>query len=141
MTDAQRLVVDLVDGTPPFEQIRRQVVAHVASGLLSPGDRLPTIRALATDLGLAAGTVARAYKELEADGVVVTQRRAGTVVASTALSADIAVRRAAAVLVVTAREVGLSDEEVITSVRGALIAPPTGTREAHVEGSEPVENP
>jgi len=72
--------VDLTSGVPPYEQIRLQVLAHVSAGRLSPGDRLPTIRALATDLGVAAGTVARAFRELEQAGVVTTRRRTGTVV-------------------------------------------------------------
>ena len=57
------LEVDLASSVPVFEQIRLQVVAHVAAGRLTPGDHLPTIRALATDLGVAAGTVARAYRD------------------------------------------------------------------------------
>jgi GntR family transcriptional regulator len=52
----------------------------VAAGLLRTGDRLPTVRALAARLGLATNTVARAYQELEADGLVSTRRRVGTVV-------------------------------------------------------------
>ena len=46
------LEVDLASSVPVFEQIRLQVVAHVAAGRLTPGDHLPTIRALATDLGV-----------------------------------------------------------------------------------------
>ena len=89
------LEVDLGAGVPPFEQIRAQVLAHVAAGRLRAGDRLPTIRALANDLGVAAGTVARAYRELEAGGVVTTRRRTGTVVAAGQGATDDAVARAA----------------------------------------------
>lgn len=78
--DAQ-IVIDLETGTPPYEQIQAQISSLIAVGLLSPGTRLPTVRALAADLGVAAGTVARAYKELEALGIVITNRRQGTVVA------------------------------------------------------------
>ena len=53
---------------PPYEQVRREIVEQVRSGELRPGDRLPAIRAHAADLGLAAGTVARAYKLLEEIG-------------------------------------------------------------------------
>jgi len=73
--------VDGADPTPPYEQIRRQVAGAVASGVLAPGTRLPTVRQLAGDLGVATGTVMRAYSELEAAAVVVTGRGAGTVVA------------------------------------------------------------
>lgn len=77
-----RVIVDLADPTPPYEQIRRGVLDQVRAGYLLPGDRLPTIRALARDLGIAAGTVARAYKELEEAGVLTTGRGAGTRIAS-----------------------------------------------------------
>jgi len=116
-----QLEVDLTSSVPVFEQIRLQVVAHVAAGRLTPGDRLPTIRALATDLGVAAGTVARAYRELESAGVITTRRRAGTTVASGVASADVAGRRAAQVYVDTARAAGLTDEAAIALVRGALL--------------------
>ena len=67
---------------PPFEQLRGQLSLQVASGRLLPGQRLPTIRELATDLGLAKGTVARAYRELELSGIVVGRGRAGTFVSA-----------------------------------------------------------
>ena len=75
------LEVDPDAALPPYEQLRQQVTALVLGGALAPGDRLPAIRQLAKDLGLAGGTVARAYRELEADGVVSTHGRHGTVVA------------------------------------------------------------
>jgi DNA-binding transcriptional regulator YhcF (GntR family) len=75
------LEVDPRGAVPPYEQLREQVAALVRSGALPPGTRLPTIRQLANDLGLAGGTVARAYRELEAAGLVVTRGRHGTEVA------------------------------------------------------------
>ncbi|WP_104110142.1 GntR family transcriptional regulator [Arthrobacter sp. N199823] len=78
--DAQ-IVIDLQTGTPPYEQVQTQISSLIAVGQLPAGTRLPTIRSLAADLGVAAGTVARAYKELEAAGLVTTNRRQGTVVA------------------------------------------------------------
>lgn len=77
-----RLHVDPHDPTPPYEQVRRQVAAMVAAGTLRPGDRLPSLRQLSGDLGLAVGTVARAYAELEQAGVLVSRRGAGTRVAA-----------------------------------------------------------
>ncbi|MFC8733000.1 GntR family transcriptional regulator [Luteimicrobium sp. NPDC057192] len=115
-----RIEVDPASATPPFEQIQLQIRALVDAGALSPGDRLPTVRGLATELGLAAGTVAKAYRELEADGVVVTGRRAGTTVADAALAAETRVRRAAAELVAIARGAGLDDAAVVRAVREAL---------------------
>lgn len=75
--------MNLGSATPPYEQIRAQVSSLIALGTLAPGTRLPTVRSLAADLGIAAGTVARAYRELEQSGLVETRRRNGTVVAGT----------------------------------------------------------
>ena len=75
------LTIDSDGALPPYEQLRQQVTALVLAGALGAGDRLPPIRQLAKDLGLAGGTVARAYRELETDGVVTTHGRHGTVVA------------------------------------------------------------
>src|SRR3954471_15362378 len=74
------IAVDVDSPVPPYEQIRRQIAAFVQGGLLVPGARLPTMRALAADLGVAVGTVARAYTELEAAGMVTSRRPTGTVV-------------------------------------------------------------
>jgi GntR family transcriptional regulator len=74
------LEVDARSPIPPYEQLRQHVTALVVAGDLRPGDRLPSIRQLANDLSLAGGTVARAYRELESDGVVSTHGRHGTVV-------------------------------------------------------------
>ncbi len=79
----RRLVIrlDRDSPIPTFEQVRAQIAVMVAVGLLQPGARLPTIRTLATAVGLAPNTVARCYRELEADGIVTAQGRRGTFVA------------------------------------------------------------
>lgn len=74
------IAIDQTSGTPPFRQLHNAVIAAVASGELAPGSRLPTVRGLATDLGLAANTVASAYRALEEAGVVEGRGRAGTFV-------------------------------------------------------------
>ncbi|WP_173922650.1 GntR family transcriptional regulator [Agromyces sp. Marseille-P2726] len=68
--------------TPPYEQLRRQVVDAVTSGALPPGTRMPTVRALAAELDLAVNTVAKAYRALESDHVIETRGRAGSYVAA-----------------------------------------------------------
>lgn len=68
------------EATPPFQQLHDTVVAAVGEGRLLPGERLPTVRALAAHLGLAANTVAAAYRSLETAGVVEGRGRAGTFV-------------------------------------------------------------
>jgi GntR family transcriptional regulator len=82
MTEAPRIVLDPDSGIPPWRQVRDQIVHLVRTGRLPVGSPLPAIRQLAGDLGVAAGTVARVYRELEATGVVKTARRNGTVVAA-----------------------------------------------------------
>jgi GntR family transcriptional regulator len=115
------ITVDVRSGVPPFEQIRTQIATFVTTGLLAAGTRLPTIRALAADLGVAAGTVARAYSELETAGLVTSRRRTGTVVAErTSAPVQDEVRAAAEVLAARARAGGLSEETVVALVRAAL---------------------
>ncbi|MFP5311608.1 MAG: GntR family transcriptional regulator [Actinomycetes bacterium] len=69
-------------GVPLFEQLRLQVIHLADNGALTPGTRLPAVRALAAELDVAPHTVARAYKELETAGVVATHGRNGTVVSA-----------------------------------------------------------
>lgn len=75
------LHVDPASAVPPYEQIRSQVATMVTAGVLPVDSRLPTIRQLSKDLGLAGGTVARAYRELESDGLIATRGRHGSFVA------------------------------------------------------------
>ncbi len=75
-----RIWIDERTKVPPYEQLRAQLQLMVSSGRLKPNERLPPIRALATDLALSAGTVARAYRELEWAGIVEGRGRAGTFV-------------------------------------------------------------
>lgn len=97
-------------GSPvaPYEQLRTQLATRAASGDLPAGTRLPTVRALAVELSLAVNTVARAYRELEADGVVVTQGRRGTFVAASAAGRSTEAGDAAAAYVATTRRLGLT---------------------------------
>lgn len=69
------------DGPPPYEQVRDGVRRLIDRGSLLPGDRVPTVRGLAADLGLAPNTVARAYRALEEGGWLVGRGRTGTFVA------------------------------------------------------------
>jgi len=75
-----RIEIHLDSPVPPFEQVRAQLEAMILTGILADGAKLATVRALAGDLGLAAGTVARAYRELEAAGLIRTARRSGSTV-------------------------------------------------------------
>lgn len=99
---------------PPYEQLRAQIASRAATGDLPAGTRLPTVRALAADLGLAANTVAKAYRALEADGVISTEGRRGTFVASPAAPADAV--DAAGEYVATVRRLGLTLPEAVNLV-------------------------
>ncbi|MYV55475.1 GntR family transcriptional regulator, partial [Streptomyces sp. SID3212] len=88
-----KIVIDPAAATAPYEQLRTQISAKARSGALPVGYRLPTVRGLAEQLGLAANTVAKAYRTLEGDGVIETRGRNGTFVAA---AGDAAEREAAA---------------------------------------------
>jgi DNA-binding transcriptional regulator YhcF (GntR family) len=111
--------VDPLDATPPFEQVRRQIASRVADGSLPAGTRLPTVRDLAAQLSLAVNTVARTYKELEADGVVVTEGRRGTFVATTPVGSSREAATAAAAYAATTRRLGLGLTEATRLVEQA----------------------
>jgi DNA-binding transcriptional regulator YhcF (GntR family) len=122
------LVVDVSDPTPPYEQLRRQLTDLVGAGVLEPGSRLPPLRQLAADLGLAVGTVARTYRELEAAGLVVSRRGGGTRVAAGAVrrsAADVraSLDEAAGALVRAARLLGAGDDDVRAAVERSLSLP------------------
>ena len=119
------LRLDPEDPTPPYEQLRRQLSAVIQSGTLAPQARLPTVRQLAADLGVAAGTVMRAYAALEGEGLLVTRRGGGTTVsdAPPALSDEERVGRLADLatsLVSQARRIGAEDEEIRRAVERQL---------------------
>lgn len=113
------LPLDPASDRPPYEQLRVQIASRVAGGDLAAGTRLPTVRALAAELHLAVNTVARAYRELEVDGVVVTEGRRGTFVALSPAAGSEEVAAAAASYVATARRLGLGVTEAIQLVERA----------------------
>lgn len=119
------LVVDPADPTPPYEQLRRQIVTLVETGRLRTDERLPPLRQLAGDLGLAVGTVARVYRELEAAGLVVSRRGGGTRVSDRAPTISPAQRleMLAHTFVEEARRGGSTDAELERAVRRALNGP------------------
>ncbi|MYU09239.1 GntR family transcriptional regulator, partial [Streptomyces sp. SID8361] len=77
-----QITVDPDAATAPFEQIRARIAELARSGVLPVGYKLPTVRGFAEELGLAANTVAKAYRALEADGVIETRGRHGTFIAA-----------------------------------------------------------
>jgi GntR family transcriptional regulator len=69
-------------GVPVYRQIQDQIRYGIANGSLSPGEQLPTVRALAVELSVNPNTVIKAYSELEREGVLTTEQGSGTFVAS-----------------------------------------------------------
>jgi DNA-binding transcriptional regulator YhcF (GntR family) len=109
-------------GGPPYEQVRAQISAQARSGELPVGYRLPTVRGLAEALGLAANTVAKAYRALEADGVIETRGRNGTFVAAAGTAAERELASAARSYAERARRLGTGQEAALAAVREALRA-------------------
>ncbi len=114
------LTIDPKSATPPFEQLRTQVRDLVASGELVPGARLPTVRRLAGDLDLAPNTVARAYRELETDGVIETRGRNGSFVSSHGDPTERHAQEAAAAFAQRIRTLGFDHDDAIKLVAAAL---------------------
>jgi GntR family transcriptional regulator len=73
-----RFSLDSASGAPVYRQIIQQIEYAILSGRMRPGDRLPTIRALAVELKINPNTIARAYGELEIRGILATQVGSGT---------------------------------------------------------------
>ncbi|RZS91378.1 GntR family transcriptional regulator [Motilibacter rhizosphaerae] len=119
------LEVDSGSPVPPYEQLRAQIADLVAAGSLPVGHRLPSIRQLAVDLDLAPGTVARAYRELESAGVVVSRVRHGTTVAAApepveSGAAAALLEQAAAAYARAVRRAGASQDQAVAALREKL---------------------
>lgn len=121
ITMSAQISIDTASAVPPFEQVRSQLAALISAGVLTPGARLPTVRDLAADLGIAVGTVTRAYRELEILGLVTSRRRIGTVVAEGAPELVEPLKSAVDRLIEAADATNTPDEDVIAIVQGALL--------------------
>lgn len=117
---APPIVLDADSPLPPYEQVRATLAARIVDGSLAAGTRLPPVRALADELDLAAGTVARAYRELEQAGLVDTRGRAGTLVSDRGDQAVGQARAAAERYVEAVRALGLGDDVALALVRARL---------------------
>jgi DNA-binding transcriptional regulator YhcF (GntR family) len=114
--------LDLTSATPPYEQIRARIAGLARDGALPAGSRLPTVRQLAGDLGLAVNTVARAYRELETAGLVETRGRHGSFVTHRAGGVPVEAERLAARYAEDIRRLGLPAEQGLALVQAALAA-------------------
>ena len=118
--------IDDESALPVFEQIITQVEEAIAMRRLRPGDRLPTVRRLADRLSIAPGTVARAYRELEARGVVITDGTRGTRVAASGVqngslaSQPVSLLEAMRPVVVAAYHRGATAKDLRSALEGAM---------------------
>lgn len=114
------LQIDPHSATAPFEQLRLQLAEAIAAGELAPGMRLPTVRKLAGDLGLAPNTVARTYRELETDGLIETRGRLGSFVAQTGDARARGAHAAARLYLARLHELGVDPVEAPHYLRSAM---------------------
>lgn len=111
------VVVDAGSHVPPYEQVRAQLEAAIVSGTLPAGHRLQPMRRMAEDLGLAVNTVARAYRELEQAGLIVSRGRRGTFVTARGADREREARAAARRYVDRMAELGLTLDQAVDEVR------------------------
>jgi DNA-binding transcriptional regulator YhcF (GntR family) len=110
---------------PVYEQVRTQIAEKISSEELPAGTKLPTIRGLAAELNLAVNTVAHAYRELEAAGLIVTRPRHGTTVAPGRSSRPGAasrerLRAAARDYAHLAKQLGIPPSDALAEIRASL---------------------
>ncbi|MGF7121369.1 GntR family transcriptional regulator [Rhodococcus sp. TAF43] len=115
--------IDHDSTTPPFEQLRVRILELVRNEELVAGAKIPTVRKLASDLGIAPNTVARTYRELEQLGVIETRGRLGSFIAASGDPTRTKAQQAATEYVAAIRRMGISDTDaaafVATALRGA----------------------
>jgi DNA-binding transcriptional regulator YhcF (GntR family) len=114
------ITIDPESPTPPYDQVRSQFARQIGDRELAVGTRLPTVRQLAADLGLAVNTVARAYRELEEAGLVETRGRAGTFVSAAGERSRAVAAQAARDYAAVVKSLGLDRDEALRIVRAAL---------------------
>ncbi|WP_243695302.1 GntR family transcriptional regulator [Agromyces protaetiae] len=115
-----RIVIAAGGPAPASEQVRSQVVEAVKDDRLVPGERMPTVRALAVELGLAPNTIAKAYRELESDGVIETRGRSGTFVSTQGDASHRRLQEAAAEYAALARRLKVPTDDAVHAVEAAL---------------------
>ncbi|MEV6302068.1 GntR family transcriptional regulator [Actinoplanes sp. NPDC051861] len=114
------ITIEPGSAVPPYEQVRMRIAELAAGGHLAAGTKLPPVRQLAGELGLAVNTVARAYRELEQAGLVETRGRAGTVVTARAAGTSLRAQRAAMTYAETTRALGITADKALALVKAAL---------------------
>lgn len=114
------LSLDAESSVAPYEQVRSGIAARITDRRLPVGTKLPTVRRLAADLGVAPNTVARAYRELEEAGLIETRGRAGSFVSASGDQSRHHAQRAAAEYAAITRSLGITADEALAIARAAL---------------------
>lgn len=127
-TSGFQFAIDLHTGVPVYRQLIDQVRGGIASGSLTAGDQLPTVRQLAVDLAINPNTVMRAYRELELGGLLETHQGTGTFIANKKVERKSAERerqlvQLAAEAAARAGATGFTVEELIERLRDLLPSP------------------
>ncbi len=109
--------IDTSNGVAVYEQVYRQVAFAIANGIITSGDLVPSVRAMAKDLAINPNTVARAYRDLQSEGVLEVVRGSGMLVTKSARSKCKAIRSNVlklqmSAIVDEARRSQLSDDEI-----------------------------
>jgi len=114
--------INLRSGGPIYQQLKEEVIRLACEGVLAPDEQLPSVRALARELGINPNTVAKAYQELENEGVIYSMGGRGSFVSGDLLAANGVRKEAAANLAAAAekaRRVGLTREEALEVIASA----------------------
>ena len=111
------IIIDIDDSTPLFSQLMEQIKEAILGEELCPGDALPSIRQLATDLGINKKTVAKAYRLLERDSVIQTKGYRGTfihpdAIANSTVDLNAWVSSKLGETIAKFRESGVTDSEI-----------------------------
>ena len=110
------LVLNPSSGVPIYRQIVDQTRRLVATGELVPGDKLPSVRAIATELGINPMTVSKAYSMLDQAGIVVRRAGIGMVVAKAGADRALAMEPETRALVANAKQLGISRADLIAQI-------------------------
>lgn len=119
-----KIRIDRTSRVPASEQVRDAIAARIRSGRLAPGRRIPPVRVLAAELGLAPNTVAKAYRELETAGFLVGRGRRGTFVAEVLPESpgdvEAALQTAARAFARRVRQLGVRRDDAVAAIEQAL---------------------
>ena len=110
-------VIDNTSKTPIYEQVKTQILALISSGVLKPGDKLPSLRALSASMHLNINTIKKVLAELENDGVIISVIGSGSYIADTALRNPQILKKAETNLTEalrSAKSAGMTKDEVLS---------------------------